>query len=213
LMPRIRFRLRTALVLMVCVCIPLGFLAAYIRRVRLQQIAVAELQWRGYAAVYDNRLDQGKGSELGLLRSLLGRHAVDSVVEVRLAIMPSLLGDNTLEKARPSLERLPHLRTLDLSYSTISDTGLQALASLPQLETLRLVNCKYVALEDACWLAQTPNLLHLDLRQTQIDDDAIPCLAQLLKLEELEVGKTPMTDTGVTKLRSLMNVRCSVRDK
>jgi hypothetical protein len=206
-MSRIRFRLRTALILMAVACVPLGLVAGFIRSVRLQQRAVAELERLGYVAVYDtDGIGRMKSQNLEPVRQAFGRDAVDRVIEVRLAATPSLLGDNTLAKARTSLDLLPHLQTLDLSYSTMSDAGLAALAGLP-LQTLTLVHCKYVTLEDPSWLQPLSKLKRLDLRETQVSDDAIASLGQIQGVQTLLVGKTSITREGVAKLRQLVSAR------
>lgn len=204
-MSRIRFRLRTALVLMVVACVPLGITASFLRSVRMQQQAVAELKSLGYTVAYSWD-DSSGGHPLG---QLLGKDATEAVIEVRLATTPSLLGDNTLERARPSLALLPSLRRLDLSYSTLSDGGLETLAGLSRLEELNLTNCKYVALETSA-LEKLPALRRLNLSRTQVGDDAVARLTELGQLEELNLCYTPMSNAGVAQLRETYQSRCRV---
>ena len=101
------------------------------------------------------------------------------------------VGDKTVV----ALERLPRLRELTLAQTGVSDGGLQhlnrAIESLNLFET-RVTDAGMKSLEPLT------KLKHLDVTGTRVSDKGLAYLARLPELESLYVGRTAVTEAGVT---------------
>ncbi len=114
------------------------------------------------------------------------------------------------------LSQLKSLQTLDLSSSTVSTKGLQAIGSLPNLTTLNLASCGLTdisplatvtqvkdlnlsgnAITTIDALANLPALTHLNLSTNQID--SITPLAPATGLMELNISSNLIPDLGSLK--------------
>jgi len=95
---------------------------------------------------------------------------------------------------------------MDLSTSGITDTGLQDLAGLKNLQVLVL---RGTQITDAgmVHLAGLKNLQGLDLSHTQITGARLKKLARLTNLQELDLQGTEITDGGLEKLAGLKNLQ------
>ena len=89
------------------------------------------------------------------------------------------LDDAAFEKLAPLL---PHLSSLDLSASQITDRTITALAPATQLRLLRLA-------------------------ETGVTDAAIDPLLKIASLESVNFHGTRITDAGAAKLAALPNLR------
>ena len=81
-----------------------------------------------------------------------------------------------------NLSPFTKLRSLDLSYSPFTDTGLEGLAGLKELR--RLI-----------------------LRDTMVTDEGLKHLGGLTNLEELDLSGTRITDKGIESLRKMTAMR------
>jgi mono/diheme cytochrome c family protein len=88
-------------------------------------------------------------------------------------------GDAELVKLNPIGA---NLRWLDLAGTSVTDTGLVALASMP-------------------------NLIRLHLERTSITDAGLSNLTDLAKLEYLDIYGTPVTDAGLDTLQTLPRLK------
>jgi uncharacterized protein (TIGR02996 family) len=161
------------------------------------------------------------GSELlhgGLIRSVRLHDCGDFVV--RLAgcralarvIGLDLCGNRLGNDAADTLLRSPHVRdvqTLDLSFNSLSNRGVQALLDAgpwPRLRVLDLRGNERISGRGANLLAHTtalPVLQQLDLRDNQINDVGVWQLARtrtLSRLAALNLAGNPLGDTGVRAL-------------
>ena len=81
-----------------------------------------------------------------------------------------------------SLASWTKLRSLDLSYSPLTDKGLEGLAGLKELRRLML-------------------------RDTMVTDEGLKHLSGLVNLQELDLSGTRITEKGIESLRNLKAIR------
>ena len=118
----------------------------------------------------------------------------DGVPRIRNRILVTDLG-----LAR--LKALTNLRSLDLTRSSVSATGLKEIVSLPKLEELILAHSRRVDGEAVRVLAEMESLVALDLSGTSVTDEGIHTLSQSKTLRRLVLTDTNVTADGVEKLR------------
>ncbi|MCW1883537.1 hypothetical protein OKA04_02285 [Luteolibacter flavescens] len=106
-------------------------------------------------------------------------------------------GDDDLAKLQPVI---PAMVSIDLSSSTVTDTGTKLLAEAAELKTLRLSE---TAITDAALdeLAKLPKLESLNLYGTQVTNDGILKLAELKNLKKLYLWQTKVDAAGVQALK------------
>ncbi len=116
------------------------------------------------------------------------------------------LTDADLGELRKHLEKLPNLQGLDLSYTKITDAGLDHLKGLTSLERLYLRDTKVTdaGLERLQGLSR---LSGLRLGGTQVTDAGLGHIEKLNKLEELGLNRTQVTDAGLVHLEGLTNLK------
>ena len=136
---------------------------------------VEELQNR-QASEYEATLTGLRATVPGSLRAILPG---ERDLEYTAAIAGATFGDAELTKLESAGN---DLLWLDLSRTSITDTGLKALAKMPNLE-------------------------HLDLRGTAVGDDGVRALASLNHLHTLGLYGTRVTDAGLPALKGLPSLR------
>ena len=102
------------------------------------------------------------------------------------------VGDRTVV----ALERLPHLREVNLARTGVSNAGLQHLNR--GLESLNLFETQ-VTDDGMKSLEPLKKLKHLDLTGTQISDKGLAHLARLPELESVYLGGTAVTKAGIAE--------------
>jgi internalin A len=140
-------------------------------------------------------LNVGFGVALGTPRPAeLG--PADSEAECRIAG-----GTRVTDLGVTKLSALKKLRVLDLSGAAITEAGIAALASLPNLQRLSLWNVK--ALDDAmaAKLASIQTLTSLDLSNTAIGDETVSRLSRLPNLRRLYINETRVTPEALAAFR------------
>jgi Leucine-rich repeat (LRR) protein len=142
-----------------------------------------------------------------------------------LALRRTLLRDPDMEK----LAQYRKLRSVDLAYTSVSDTGLQNLAALKDLERLYLAGCTRISRQglaslpllprleclDASqlnvigvdWSAIAPKLKSLNLHGAAIGDEDLKTLTALNDLQALDLGTTRLTDGCAKHVKSLIQLR------
>lgn len=90
------------------------------------------------------------------------------------------LGHTSVSDVCPHITRLTALRTLDLSFTGVSDTSC-----FPQLA----------------------NLETLSLAATRVSDSSMPAISQLRQLRDLSLMTTALADAGFAELTALENLR------
>jgi len=180
---RFQFGIRSLLVLAVVVAVPCSWLAVETKKANEQKECVKEITDFNGRVLYDWQLDvdddspsepQPPGS--AWLRNLLGVDLFATPEGVSLQYAE--LKNNTL----PRLQTVEGIRSLDLSESTISDSGLSNLTGLTGLR-------------------------FLDLGRTDITDSGIERLKGLLMLETVSVQMTKITNVGLARLSTLPRLR------
>ena len=100
------------------------------------------------------------------------------------------------------LTALKKLRSLDLSGSTITATGVKALAALPNLQRLSLWNVATIDDAAAVSLETMRTLTTLDLSNTAIGDSTLARLGALPNLRRLYVNETKVTAEALAAFKS-----------
>jgi len=105
--------------------------------------------------------------------------------------------------------KLKQLRELYLMFTQVSDDGMLALASIPQLWTLSIGGQSRGVITNTGFshLADLTALRLLHLSSADISDAGLTPLDQMPWLESLAIGDSRITDVGVTKLLKLRRLR------
>ena len=120
-----------------------------------------------------------------------------NIVEVSLA--RTWASDNDVERVAD----LKTLKRLDLSFTYVTDAGLQRLRQLPQLEELTLDATESITDAATSYLRANKSLRKLVLRGTDITDVGMPYLATLTNLKSLDLSHTMIGDVGLESLPAL----------
>ena len=130
-----------------------------------------------------------------LVRRVMGDDFYRNVVEVSLQYNRQLTDDDLAQ-----VNRLDHLRRLDLSLTAIGDEGLRHLGTLPRLESLDLGSTD-VSNDGLKYLDGAPALVALGLSFTGIDDEGVTHLVDThARLSRLDLSSTATSDVGVAAL-------------
>ena len=159
---------------------------------------LSDAEWETVAAVIRERgiswVDPGRITDRGL--ELLA--SADSIT--RIALNNSALGDAGLRH----LARMPQLEEIELGgwKSPITDRGMEVVANLPRLRTIRM--CWTQGVTDAGYtnLEFCEHLETVDLLGTQAGDRMIEALAGKTGLRYLKTGRG-VTDAGIRKLHRI----------
>lgn len=107
----------------------------------------------------------------------------------------------------PKFAKMQDLKRLDLSLTRISDQGLRALKTAPNIEELNLYFAERITDEGASVVKNWKKLKKLNLRGTKITDSTLEFLAGVPTLEWLDIGWAEITDTGLEHLTALTNLK------
>lgn len=107
----------------------------------------------------------------------------------------------------PLLAQLPHLATLDLSLTRITDRGLQQLKPAPAIVELNLYYAEQITDEGMAAIKGWKHLKKLNVRGTRITDSTLEHAASVPTLEALDAGYAQVTDVGLDHLASLTNLK------
>jgi hypothetical protein len=178
-----RFSIRTLLILVACISLPLGWWASSAMK---QARATAAIKKLGGNVTYSFQVTSAgfrpnaTPSGPSWLRTLLGRDWFDSVQGVQAN--EKTVNDDNIASA---LRNLPDTRSLQLDFTQVGDRTLQSVGKMPKL-------------------------LHLSLYSTNVTDDGLPSLYGLTKLTALELRNTKVTHDGIAKLKQALPA-CGVR--
>ncbi len=139
--------------------------------------------------------DQGKVVAAG------GRVAPLAASSPLLAVDFLVTRDQATDDKIASIGALKNqLAHLDLSRTSVTDSGLPPIQSLPRLTRLDLHSTK---ITDAglSHLESLPNLTYLNLYDTQITDAGVAAIAKLKNLRSVYVWKTGVTEQGAKQLQ------------
>ena len=121
----------------------------------------------------------------------------DNIVEVSLARTSA--SNNDIER----IIEIKGLKRLDLSFTYVSDAGIELLQQFPQLEELTLDATEAITDAAASYLRANRHLRKLVLRGTDITDVGMPYLAALTGLKSLDLSHTMVGDVGLESLPAL----------
>jgi len=181
---RVRYSLRTLLLFMVVLTVPLGWFARETHRAKRQREVVGAIHKAGGGVFYDYEFD-----ETGLpipgaqptgpmwLRKSLGDDFFCDVIWVNLRA--TQVADVAIER----LKGLTSLKWLSLEETDVTGEGFEDSRGLTSLRSLYLDN-------------------------TQVTDTGLKHLLKgLTSLEELHVGDTAVTDAGLEHVKGLTSLR------
>jgi internalin A len=120
-----------------------------------------------------------------------------NIVEVSLA--RTWASNNDIER----IVEIKGLKRLDLSFTYVSDAGIERLQQLQQLEELKLDTTEAITDAAASYLRANKHLRKLVLHGTDITDVGMPYLATLTGLKSLDLSHTMVGDVGLESLPAL----------
>ena len=179
--PWLQFRLRTLLIAILLLSLPLSWFAVRMRKARRQRAAVEAIERLGGYVAYDWETDwvvtpPARKSYPAWLRRPLGDDFFFDVVEA------SFLYSELDDEAATCLKGLANIEELYLDHTRITDAGLANIEGLTHLQKLTL-------------------------DYTQITDTGLEHVAGLTPLRCLTIGGTRITDAGLDHLKRMSNLR------
>ena len=149
----------------------------------------------------------GGVKSLHWLETLLLNDTVVTAAGLDAAVMPGLSALLIVDHYRTyghmsSLEKWGGLRELSLERVGLIDEHLDGIASLKNLQILRLPYSD-IFRRPFDGLAQLPDLSWLDLARTRVNDTTIESIGELLSLQRLDLSATAVTDAGLASLSGL----------
>lgn len=227
-----RFSLRTLLVVVLLLSLPLGWFAVKLRQAEKQRKAVEAIREARGRVVYDYEL---KDDEFYVrpeppgpawLRRLVGDDFFADVVHILTTDWPDpprQSGDVFLGH----VNGLRHLESLNLFVTPVTDAGMENLEGLTTLETLTLYgtqitdggvgNIKGLSKLESLSFCDTKvtdgglenlvgltDLAWLRLPNSQVTDAGLQHLRGLTKLKHLDVDGTSVTEQGLNELRKAL---------
>jgi Leucine-rich repeat (LRR) protein len=118
---------------------------------------------------------------------------------VELSIARSWSTDSDLDR----IVGIQTLKKLDLSFTYVSDAGIEKLKKLKQLEDLTLDTDEFITDAAVAYLRSNRTLKRLNLRGTDITDISMPYIAELTGLKSLNISYTQLGDVGLESLPAL----------
>jgi Leucine-rich repeat (LRR) protein len=103
--------------------------------------------------------------------------------------------------------RLPHLRTLDLSLTQITDLGIERLKTLKEVSQLNLYHAEHITDTAIGHLREWRRLERLNLRGTDVTDTTLEYVASFTNLKALDVSFTQVTNNGIEHLAPLVELQ------
>jgi Leucine Rich Repeat (LRR) protein len=196
---RIRYRLRTLLLAVAVLAVPLRWWGVHAAQDRALRERIAAIESRGgqvgFGASdaqpsFDKKLWLALGGD-----DRLGRPAIV------LFVKREQLTDDTISQL--DLVSFPALESVYLDEANIGDRTVGKLAALKDLKELSLADTHITdgALET---IGRLTNLEVLDLKGTAVTDAGLMHLKLLAHLEMLDVCNTPVTREGIDKLRNAL---------
>ncbi len=189
-----QFRLRTLLVGVLVLSLPLSWFAVRMERARRQRVAIAAIGRLGGRVHYETISSAPEWA-----RDVLGVH---SFLDSAIASPTAAFGDDEAK----CLKDLPGLRGLQLGDVQITDAGLENFRGLTHLWKLYLNNMEITGtgLEH---LQKLTNLREIDLGNTRVTDGGLVPLEGLTNLTNVLLHNTQVTDAGLVHLKGLANLK------
>jgi hypothetical protein len=192
----LRFSLKTMLVVMTLMSIPLGWLAYERNEVSKRKAAIAAIEkLGGHVNLF---ADQPFCPDW--LDSLLDENSVGEVVSVTLS------GTDVNDVDLANLTGLTKLEILELDHTQVSDAGLAELSGLTNVDKLFLGNTS-ITDDGLVHLTGLTKLNTLFLSSTKLTDASLVHLAGLTELEWMDLEGTQVTDAGLIQLTGLPKLK------
>ena len=188
-----QFRLRTVLIAVLVLSLPLSWLAVRLERARRQKPALLAVEQAGGIVLYDWQLTPTATPPL-LSRCFGYEFCHVPIVSFNHADFDAAV--------LVHLKDIYNLRTLWLDWSSIHDEGLRHLAGLDSVRGLAL---SYTPVTDAglVHLTRLPNLKHLELQGTSITDAGLEQLAAETNLTHLDLlGVESVSEEAVKRFQA-----------
>lgn len=205
-LPRLRFSLRTLLIITVLVAIPSAWLGKHWLRTRIQRPIVAKILANGGSVTYDYQYDRGEydGTKTPPgwkpLRAILG----DDFFAVAKIVMYGF--GRPKSNTSIEFEQLSELEQLGLNAAGMKDETICKLATLQKLSTLVLTNLNVVP-ETIRKLAACPALTHLTLGgENDLSRQHLAELKHFSKLRHFQWVNSPLDDDGLLAICELSNL-------
>lgn len=181
---RIRFSIRTLLILIAFAAVLAFFLSRQVHRAGDQRRVVTRLLNLGGTVRYDYENTGDRPNEFDSKAHPPGP-----------AWFHDLIGD----------EHFQDVVLVNLRDKPITDDQLVELTRLPKLENLNLTNTKITG-AGLVHIGRLSNLQYLSLGNTQVDDDGLRHIANSERLWALILDGTNVTDEGLKHLKGLTNL-------
>ena len=202
-----RVSLKTLMVAVAGICIPLAWLGGKVTEGKKEQEAARILEGLLAVVDFDYEVDEGGGltganpPQSQWLRNVFGDFAFQDVVAVKfVSKSPVTNADLSI------LSDLPALRDLTLADCEITDAGLSQVGRLKSLQVLSVRRCQ-VSDRGLPHLRLLHNLLVLELDSTSITDQGLIHLTNLRKLRSLSMTCTQLTDSCIPEIAQLSELR------
>jgi len=210
-----QFSLRTLLVFVLVLSVPLAWLAMKMQKARKEREAEKAILKAGGVIFYDSDTSFPVPTRLHV--SFVDPFRVNITDDVLVHVKElanrgermclHLGGTQVTDAGLENLKGLTSLEELWLRDTNVTDAGLKYLEGLTSLEWLELA---YTNVTDAGLdhLKGLSSLEDLNVRGTQVTDRGLEYLKGLTRLKSLDVVDTNVTDEGVKKLqRALPNCK------
>ena len=211
---RIRFSLRTLLIVTTLLAIAIGYLAAEYKVVRDRNRVVAALTRSGAFVAFDQGPNEYDGIKawLGILEvSIVAGINSDETMEL-LAGMNKLrsvtVGPGVTDAGLAHIQELTAIEELKIVSDAVTENGLQSVSRLKGLKRLT-ISGRQITDDGLRHLADLKNLESLDLSGAGVSDDGLMHLKGLTSLQKLRCGGTPTTGAAMQSLVELWNSRRS----
>lgn len=124
--------------------------------------------------------------------------AADGTIE-EVSLARTWTGDNDLQR----IIGMRGLKKLDLSFTYVTDKGIELIPQLKELEELTLDTAEFITDAAMNHLRANKRLRKLVLRGTDITDVALPYIGELHALRSLDLSHSMLGDVGIESLASL----------
>ena len=189
-----QYRLRSLVILIALLAIPMGWLSWELRQSRQRQESIDWIQEMGGMIEYEGGENPGWWRQV---RDKCFGRLPRTVNQIYRSNLTSWLGASTNLKDISPLARLTSVRELYISKNDVSD-----LSPLGKMKNLEVLNANSCPIEDLSPLADLTRLRELHLMDTGVVD--LSPLANLTHLEELHLDSLSYTDDQVKELRAML---------